>query len=733
MQKILSSATHAAEAVAWPTFDEVAAAAEAGGASSKGRKQRAESRKLEDSLAAFQNSPTVRDQALALYINAQIFAEVAAAFVDFLRRGMTPALADAITQPSASQAQIQNNLFELFANFALQNYGKEIALYREIVHTVDLTKPHLWYPTARAFGRRIVYHAGPTNSGKTFNALQAMSQAGTGVYCGPLRLLAMEVYDSLNAQGTLCNLLTGQEKREVPGARHTACTVEMANLNEEYDVAVIDEIQLLGDESRGWAWTRALQGLLAKEIHICGDGSALGLVRSMAKQMHEPVEVHNYNRFTPLEVQEGGLARGYQDVQPGDCIVAFSRRDIYDIKHTIEATTGQRVCVVYGALPPETRRQQARLFNEPGNEYTLLVASDAVGMGLNLNIRRVVFHTLHKTEGAQRRAVPVTQIKQIAGRAGRRSSEFKVGYATCLNQGDIPQLAAALETPLADLSTTAAGLFPEFGTLEAFAGQLLMDEFGAILGKFAEDARLEGTYFLCKQDSVMRAARLLSRVEGLSLQDRFLFCMAPANLRDPRVASALLHFATRYAAREAVTLDMHAPMAAPKSSDGLMEMELTHQVLSLWLWLSHRFQKNVFPEQATVQGLATKLIDLMDEGLQGLCAPRAFGSGSTLAMCSKCRKAGPPLEDLQTQNSPHKTWMCPTCRTAARAAHKHGPESILLEPDENAANYLQLWTLARRHGADLLSDKHEAAWWVPRDYAGEARAQRRTASVGAER
>ena len=76
-----------------------------------------------------------------------------------------------------------------------------------------------------------------------------------------------------------------------------------------------------------------------------------------------------------------------------------------------------RVCVVYGALPPEMRRQQARLFNEPGNDYTLLVASDAVGMGLNLNIRRVVFHTLHKSEGTYRRPVPVSQIKQIAGGA----------------------------------------------------------------------------------------------------------------------------------------------------------------------------------------------------------------------------------------------------------------------------------------------------------------------------
>lgn len=73
------------------------------------------------------------------------------------------------------------------------------------------------------------------------------------------------------------------------------------------------------------------------------------------------------------------------------------------------------MCVVYGALPPEMRRQQAKLFNEPGNEYSIMVASDAVGMGLNLNIRRLVFHTLHKAEGLVRRPISVTEIKQIAG------------------------------------------------------------------------------------------------------------------------------------------------------------------------------------------------------------------------------------------------------------------------------------------------------------------------------
>ena len=80
---------------------------------------------------------------------------------------------------------------------------------------LDLRKPHLWYPVARALQRRLVYHMGPTNSGKTYNALQAMRAAPSGVYCGPLRLLAMEIYDELNAAGTYCNLITGDLKRAV--------------------------------------------------------------------------------------------------------------------------------------------------------------------------------------------------------------------------------------------------------------------------------------------------------------------------------------------------------------------------------------------------------------------------------------------------------------------------------------------------------------------------------------
>ncbi|GLE11100.1 hypothetical protein PINS_up023408 [Pythium insidiosum] len=126
----------------------------------------------------------------------------------------------------------------------------------------DLRLPHQLYPLANAMQRRIIYHQGPTNSGKTYQALERLKNAGEdgGLYCGPLRLLALEIYERLNMDGVYTSLVTGQEKKIMPHATHVSCTVEMANINRKWDVAVIDEIQLIGDPQRGWAWTRALFG-----------------------------------------------------------------------------------------------------------------------------------------------------------------------------------------------------------------------------------------------------------------------------------------------------------------------------------------------------------------------------------------------------------------------------------------------------------------------------------------
>lgn len=250
----------------------------------------------------------------------------------------------------------------------------------------DLRYPVEWYPATRAVQRKLVLHVGPTNSGKTYHALKRLEQADTGIYAGPLRLLAHEVYTRLNAKGKLCDLVTGDERivQGGDGAQMKSCTVEMVPLNADVDVAVIDEIQMIGHKGRGWAWTQALLGLKAKEIHLCGEERSVPLIKELVASMGDELEIHTYKRLSPLETMSTSLRRRLTGLRKGDCVVVFSRVGIHLMKKEIETATQKRVAVVYGSLPPETRAQQAKLFNDPNNDYDILVASDAIGMGLNL-------------------------------------------------------------------------------------------------------------------------------------------------------------------------------------------------------------------------------------------------------------------------------------------------------------------------------------------------------------
>ncbi|KAJ1962609.1 RNA helicase, partial [Dispira parvispora] len=161
---------------------------------------------------------------------------------------------------------LENVIIRSFLNHLLETTPR--TKYNELGELPLLKKlaclkyPQEWFPGARRFARRIVMHVGPTNSGKTHQALQKLERARRGIYCGPLRLLAHEIYTRMNTQGIGCNLLTGEDRRtadhDVP---LLSATVEMADFNTEYDVAVLDEIQMIGDTHRGFAWTDALFGL----------------------------------------------------------------------------------------------------------------------------------------------------------------------------------------------------------------------------------------------------------------------------------------------------------------------------------------------------------------------------------------------------------------------------------------------------------------------------------------
>lgn len=249
----------------------------------------------------------------------------------------------------------------------------------------DLRYPAEWYPGTREIQRTIHLHVGPTNSGKTYHALQRLEQAKSGIYAGPLRLLAHEVYTRLNARGKPCNLITGDERQLVEGnVSMSSCTVEMVPVNLDVDVAVIDEIQMIGHQERGWAWTQAVMGLRAKELHLCGEERTVPLIKELAAAMGDDLRIHHYKRLSPLKTMSASLRGDLNNLRKGDCVVAFSKVNIHRLKDDIERTTRRRVAVIYGSLPPEIRAQQAALFNDQTNDYDILVASDAIGMGLNL-------------------------------------------------------------------------------------------------------------------------------------------------------------------------------------------------------------------------------------------------------------------------------------------------------------------------------------------------------------
>ncbi|XP_038883919.1 ATP-dependent RNA helicase SUV3, mitochondrial isoform X2 [Benincasa hispida] len=459
----------------------------------------------------------------------------------------------------------------------------------------DLTRPHSWYPNARRKHRKIFLHVGPTNSGKTHNALKRLESSDSGLYCGPLRLLAWEVAKQLNKAKIPCDLITGQEREEVDGAKHKAVTVEMADVTSDYSCAVIDEIQMLGCKTRGYSFTRALLGLCADEVHLCGDPAVVPLIQEILKVTGDDIEVQYYERLSPLIPMNVPLGP-YSNIRKGDCIVTFSRRRIYGYKKEIESK-GRHLCsIVYGSLPPETRTRQAMMFNDTTSEFDVLVASDAIGMGLNLNISRIIFSTMEKFDGFEMRELTVPEIKQIAGRAGRYGSKFPIGEVTCINGADLPLLHLSLKS--ASPTIERAGLFPTFELMYLYSRLHPENGLQQILEHFVENAKLSENYFIADCEEILKVAAVLDEMP-LSLHDKYLFCISPVDMADDITSQGLTQFAQNYAnkgivrLREIFTAGM---LQVPQTQAALKELESIHKVLELYVWLSFRLEES-FPDR----------------------------------------------------------------------------------------------------------------------------------------
>ena len=280
------------------------------------------------------------------------------------------------------------------------------------------------YMLTRRMKRKIYIHLGDTNTGKTYNAVERLKEAKKGVYLSPLRILALENYDKLNNEGIVCDLMTGEEEIIKENSTHVSCTIEKVNLKQSYDIAVIDEIQMISDTQRGIAWSRAVLGLRCNEIHICGAINAKELLIKILDDCEEEYEIKEYHRNIPLIVESKNFS--YNDVQEGDAIVSFSKKRVLEIAQDY-SNKNIKTSIIYGDLPPEVRKMQYEQFINKENK--VLVTTDAIGMGVNLPIRRIIFMSIRKFDGEEVRELTSQEVKQIAGRAGRKGI-YDTGYVT---------------------------------------------------------------------------------------------------------------------------------------------------------------------------------------------------------------------------------------------------------------------------------------------------------------
>jgi len=286
--------------------------------------------------------------------------------------------------------------------------------------------------------QRITAILGPTNTGKTHFAMERMLAHGSGMIGFPLRLLARENYDRAvrAAGGHAVALVTGEEKIIPPAARYFLCTVEAMPVDREVEFVAIDEVQLAADPERGYVFTdRMLHTRGSHETVLIGAET----VRPILNRLVPDAEVTTRPRFSKLTYAG---PKKITRLPPRTAAVAFSASEVYALAEVIRRRRGG-AAVVLGALSPRTRNAQVEMFQ--AGEVDYLVATDAIGMGLNMDVNHIAFTDLIKFDGRMRRRLAPAEVGQIAGRAGRHMQDGTFGTTANAPEFDA-ELIEAIET-----------------------------------------------------------------------------------------------------------------------------------------------------------------------------------------------------------------------------------------------------------------------------------------------
>ena len=505
------------------------------------------------------------------------------------------------------------------------------------------------FPLARELKRKIVFHVGPTNSGKTYAALKALKEASTGYYLAPLRLLALEGYENLKKEGVPVSLITGEEEIIDEESTHISSTIEMMNNAVDVDVCVIDEIQMISDRDRGWAWANALIGAPAKKVILTGSANALHAVEALCEYLGEALEVIHFERKNELKMMNYPVTM--KKIEPQTAVVAFSRREVLSLKQQL--SENYSVSVVYGNLSPEVRREEARRFRE--GESQILVSTDAIAMGLNLPIKTLLFAKDNKFDGLRRRELLPTEVQQIAGRAGRYGFEEK-GYVGALDPNALDTIDKAFHAPLPDIELPVSVM----ASLEhvMLIGEILETQnITTILGFFADNMEFDGPFMAANIDSMLEIAAIVDEYD-LDLKTRFYLACAPASISSPYIESVFHRYIKQIeAGKKVLYIPPRDLPAFAQTNDMLLNAEDRVREISLYLWLSFKFP-DIFEDTDKALQARVRLNNYIENSLrQG-------------HFTKKCRKCGKVLDFS------YRFSICDSCHTKSKrgsgSSHRGG-------------------------------------------------------------
>jgi len=459
------------------------------------------------------------------------------------------------------------------------------------------------FPMARDMRRKLTLHIGPTNSGKTYSAMKRLQEADTGYYLAPLRLLALEGYEKLKSEGLDASLITGEEQIIDEEATHISSTIEMLNFDVDVDVCVIDEAQMIDDRDRGWAWANAIIGAPAKEIIMTGSPNVREAVVALAEYLGEELEIVEFERKNPLTLLE--MPTDVKDVEDGTAIIAFSRKDVLRLKQNFSKNFN--VSVVYGNLSPEVRREEARRFRD--GETQILIATDAIAMGMNLPIKTILFSKAEKFDGVSQRKLKAGEVAQISGRAGRYGLSEE-GYVGALTK-DVLKVIKKNFYKEADAITIPFRVMANLEHIKLVGSILEENSLEAILEFFVKNMEFNGPFHASSLDDMLEASKIVDKFD-LDLAMKYHLSCAPLTLKSPYIVSAFESYIHALEHKKAVHYKGAQLMGEyAQTADELLRAEDMVKEISLYLWLSYRFDEYFVDAQraSSFRGVLNKYIE----------------------------------------------------------------------------------------------------------------------------